>query len=136
MLPSIRCRVVHAVAVLMMATALQGASAQQATRLRVAVAAAPRVVQPSGPVSFRPRPAAPDTVEHASPVVRGAEIGVLVGAGAGLLYTLVLNTTKSCTEKNNLVCNEDAHDNRTLTYPLYGGVLGGVLGAMIGAYRR
>jgi len=136
MLPSMRGRVVHAVAVLITVTALQGASAQQATRLRVAVARAPRAVQPAGPVSFRPRPAAPDTIEHANPVVRGAEIGALVGAAAGFVYTLVLNTTKSCTEKNNVVCAEDVHDYRTLTYPIYGGVIGGVLGAMIGGYRR
>jgi len=121
---------------MLLATTFQGAGAQQASRLRVAVDAAPRVVTPARPTSFRPLPAAPDSGEHSNPVVRGATIGVLVGAGAGLLYTLVLNTTKSCTEKNNVVCNEDEHDYRTFTIPLYGGVLGGVLGAMIGAYRR
>ena len=138
---TIRSRFVHsaraglAIAVLLVAT-FQSAGAQQASRLRVAVDAAPRAVQPTRPASLRPLPAAPDSGEHANPVVRGATIGALIGVGAGLVYTLALNTTKSCTEKNNVVCSEDEHDYRTFTIPLYGGVLGGVLGAMIGAYRR
>jgi hypothetical protein len=122
---------------LLAATAFGSAGAQQATRLRLAVDAAPRAAAPAHPVSFRPRPAAPDSAEHrANPVMHGAQIGALIGVGAGLVYTLALNTTKSCTEKTNLVCPEDQHDNRTFTIPLYTGVLGGVLGAMIGAYRR
>jgi hypothetical protein len=68
--------------------------------------------------------------------MHGAKVGALVGVAAGLVYTLVLNSTKSCTEKTQLVCNQDEHDYRTFTYPIYGGVLGGVVGAMIGAYRR
>jgi hypothetical protein len=124
-----------AIAVLF-ATAFQSAGAQQASRLRVAVDAAPRAVPVARPASFRPMPAAPDSGEHANPVVRGATIGALVGVGAGLVYTLVLNTTKSCTEKTNVVCSEDEHDFRTFTIPIYGGVLGGVLGAMIAARRR
>ena len=124
------------VAALMTATALQSAGAQQATRLRVAVDAVPRAVQSPRPASFRPLPTVPDSGEHANPVVRGAQIGALVGVAAGLAYTLVLNTTKSCTEKNNLVCAEDAHDYRTFTVPIVGGVVGGVLGAMIAARRR
>src|SRR5690349_2147994 len=107
---------------LLAATALGSAGAQQATRLRLAVDAVPRAAAAARPVSFRPMPAAPDSSEHRpNPVVRGAQIGALVGVGAGLVYTLALNTTKSCTEKNNLVCNEDAHDNRTFTIPLYSG---------------
>jgi hypothetical protein len=129
-------RVALAVAVLMMATPHQHANAQQATRLRVAVEAAPRAVQPPRPVSFLPPPAAPDSSEHRNPVVHGAQIGALVGVAAGLAYTLVLNTTKSCTEKNNLVCSEDEHDYRTFTIPIYGAVVGAVVGAMIGAKNR
>ena len=129
-------RAALAVAVLMMATPHQHASAQQATRLRVAVDAAPRAVQPPRPVSFLPPPAAPDSSEHRNPVVHGAQIGALVGVAAGLAYTLVLNTTKSCTEKNNVVCPQDQNDYRTFTYPIIGGVAGGVLGAMIGGRRR
>jgi hypothetical protein len=138
---TIRSRVVQsaraglAIAVLV-ATALQSANAQQASRLRVAVDAAPRAVPPPRAASLRPMPAAPDSGEHANPVVRGATIGALIGVGAGLLYTVVLNSTKSCTEKNQVVCSEDEHDYRTFTIPIYSGVLGGVLGAMIGAYRR
>jgi len=125
-----------AVAVLLLATTVQSAGAQQAARLRLAVDAAPRAVQPTRPTSFRPMPVAADSGEHANPVVRGAQIGALVGVGAGLLYTLVLNSTKSCTEKNNLVCSEDEHDYRTFTVPIYTGVVGGLLGAAIGGYRR
>jgi len=143
MLPStVRGRVVQsaravlAVAVLMMVTPLQHANAQQATRLRVAVNAVPRAVQPPRPVSFLPPPAAPDSSEHRNAVVHGAQIGALVGVAAGLAYTLVLNTTKSCTEKNNVVCPEDQSDYRTFTYPIIGGVAGGVLGAMIAGRRR
>jgi hypothetical protein len=142
LLSTLRGRVVQsaraglAVAVLMLATAPQSASAQQATRLRVAVDAAPRAVQPPRPTSFRPLPAAPDSSEHANPVVRGAQIGALVGIAAGLAYTLVLNTTKSCTEKNNVVCDEDQHDYRTFTVPIVGGVMGAVAGAAIAARRR
>jgi hypothetical protein len=121
---------------LMLATALQSAGAQQAARLRIAVDAAPRAVQPPRPTSFRPLPAAPDSGEHASPMVHGAKVGALVGVAAGLAYTLVLNTKKSCTEKTNLVCAEDEHDYRTFTYPIFGGVLGGVVGAVIGASKR
>ena len=120
----------------MMATPLQNANAQQATRLRVAVDAAPRAVQPPRPVSFLPAPAAPDSSERRNPVVHAAQVGALVGVAAGLAYTLVLNTTKSCTEKNNIVCDEDEHDYRTFTIPIIGGVAGGVLGAMIAARRR
>src|SRR4051794_35471496 len=82
-----------AIAVLMMFTALQSASAQQTARVRLAVDAVPRAVQPSRPTSFRPLPApvAPDSGEHANPVVKGAQIGALVGIAAGLAYTLALN---------------------------------------------
>ena len=124
------------VALLMSATALPSAGAQQAARLRVAVDAAPRAVPAPPPASFRPLPPAPDSSEHTNPVVHGAKVGALVGVGAGLLYTLVLNSTKSCTEKTQLVCAEDENDYRTFTYPIYGGVLGGVVGAVIGKYRR
>lgn len=129
-------RVALAVALLMMATPLHHANAQQATRLRVAVEAAPRAVQPPRPVSFLPPPAGPDSSEHRNSVVHGAQIGALVGVAAGLAYTLVLNTTKSCTEKNNIVCDQDQNDYRTFTYPIIGGVAGGVLGAMIAGRRR
>jgi hypothetical protein len=122
--------------VLVAAAALQSAGAQQAARLRVAVDAAPRAVPSPRPVSFRPPRAAADSGEHASPVVHGAKVGALVGVAAGLVYTLVLNTTKSCTEKTQLVCAQDEHDYRTFTYPIYGGVIGGVVGALIGSTRR
>ena len=122
---------------LLAATAFGSAGAQQATRLRLAVDAVPRAAAPARPVSFRPMPAAADSGEHRpNPVVRGAQIGALIGVGAGLVYTLALNTTRSCTEKTNLVCKEDEHDYRTFTIPLYSGVVGGVLGAMIGGYWR
>jgi len=124
-----------AIAVLMMFTALQSASAQQTARVRLAVDAVPRAVQPPRPVSFRPMPAAVDSSEHSSTIAHGAKVGALVGVAAGLVYTLVLNTTKSCTEKNNLVCSEDEHDYRTFTYPIYGGVLGAVVGAMVASRR-
>ena len=124
------------VALLMTAMALPSAGAQQATRLRVGVDAAPRAVPAPRPASFRPLPAPADSTEHGSPVVHGAKVGALIGVGAGLLYTLVLNSTKSCTEKTQLVCAEDEHDYRTFTYPIYGGVIGGVVGAVIGKYRR
>ena len=127
---------VIAVALLLVATALQSANAQQAARLRVAVDAAPRAVQPPRPTSFRPMPVAADSGEHANPVAHGAKVGALVGVAAGLAYTLLLNTKKSCTEKTNLVCNEDEHDFRTFTYPLYGGVIGAVVGGVIGSARR
>src|SRR4051812_29627290 len=52
------------VALLMIATALPSASAQQATRLRVAVDAAPRAIQPPRPTSFRPMLLAADSSEH------------------------------------------------------------------------
>ena len=129
-------RVALAIAVLMIVTPHQHANAQQATRLRVAVNSVPRAVQPPRPVSFLPPPAAPDSSEHRNSVVHGAKIGALVGVAAGLAYTLVLNTTKSCTEKNNVVCSEDQNDYRTFTYPIIGGVAGGVLGAMIAGRRR
>jgi hypothetical protein len=128
-------RATVAVGVLMM-TALPSAGAQQAARSRVAVDAAPRAIQPTAPTSFRPMPVAADSGEHANPVVRGAQIGALVGVAAGLVYTLALNTSKSCTEKTQLVCTQDEHDYRTITYPIYGGVIGGVLGALVGASRR
>ena len=124
-----------AVAALTMTTALQSAGAQQLTRSRVAVDAAPRAVPPP-PTSFRPMPVAADSGEHANPVVRGAQIGALVGVAAGLVYTLALNSSKSCTEKTNVVCREDEHDFRTFTYPIYGGVIGGVFGALVGMRRR
>ncbi len=128
----------HAVmlAVLSTATAFNGAGAQQAIRLRAAVDASPRAVEKPQAASLRPMSAAPDSGEHKNPVVRGAQIGALVGVGAGLLYTIVLNSVRSCTEKNNIVCPEDEHDYRTFTVPIYGGVIGGLLGAAIGAYRR
>jgi hypothetical protein len=130
-------RVAMAVAALTMATALQSAGAQQLTRSRVAVDAPPRAVPPPARTSFRPMPVAADSGgEHANPVVRGAQIGALVGVAAGLVYTLALNTSKSCTEKTNVVCREDEHDYRTFTYPIYGGVLGGLMGALVGASRR
>lgn len=125
-----------ALALLLTATAFGGAGAQQAARLRVAVDAPPRVAAEARAPSLRPMPAAPDSVERSNPVVRGAKIGALVGLGAGLAYTIVLNSVRSCTEKMNFVCAEDEHDNRTLLVPIYGGVLGGLLGAAIGAYRR
>ena len=129
-------RAVLAVAVLLLATTFQSAGAQQAARLRLAVDAAPRAAHPTRSTSLRPMPVAADSVEHANPVVRGAQIGALVGVGAGLLYTIVLNSTRSCTEKTNLVCPEDEHDYRTFTIPIYGGVIGGAIGAAIGAYWR
>jgi hypothetical protein len=125
-----------AIAVLLLATTFQSAGAQQAARLRVAVDATPPAVQPTRSTSFRPMPVAADSGEHANPVVRGAQIGALIGVGAGLAYTLVLNTKKSCTEKTQLACPEDERDYSTFTVPIYGGVLGGLLGAAIGAYRR
>ena len=123
-------------ALLLTATAFGGARAQQATRLRAAVDASSRAVAKPQTTSLRPMPAAADSGEHRNPVMRGAQIGALVGVGAGLLYTIVLNSVRSCTEKNNLVCPEDEHDNRTFTVPIYGGVIGGLLAAAIGAYRR
>ena len=125
-----------ALALLLAATAFGTAGAQQATRLRVAVDATPRAVQPARTTSLRPMPAAPDSTERQNPVARGAKIGALIGVGAGLAYTIVLNSVRSCTEKMNISCPEDEHDNRTLMIPIYGGVLGGLLGAAIGAYRR
>ena len=125
-----------AIAVLMTFTAFQSSSAQQAARVRLAVDAVPRAVQPPRPTSFRPMPVAADSGERRNPVVHGAQVGALVGVAAGLVYTLALNTTKSCTEKNNLVCSEDEHDYRTFTIPIYGGVVGAVVGAMIGAKNR
>jgi hypothetical protein len=122
--------------VLVAAAALQSAGAQQAARLRVAVDAAPRAAPSPRPASFRPARAAADSGEHGNPVMHGAKVGALVGVAAGLAYTIVLNTTKSCTEKTQLVCSQDEHDFRTFTYPIYGGILGGVVGAMIGRYRR
>ena len=129
-------RAIVAVALLLMATAFQRANAQQAARLRVAVDAVPRAMAPARPTSFRPMPAAADSTEHAHPVAHGAKVGALVGVAAGLAYTLVLNTKKSCTEKNNLVCSEDEHDFRTFTYPLYGGVIGAVVGGVIASARQ
>ena len=123
-------------ALLLSATAFGSAGAQEATRLRAAVDASPRAVEKPRTTSLRPMPAAADSGEHRNPVVRGAQIGALVGVGAGLLYTIVLNSVRSCTEKNNLVCNEDEHDFRTFTYPLYGGVIGAVVGGVIGSARR
>ena len=123
-------------ALMLTAAAFGGAGAQQASRLRVAVDATARVVQAPRTTSFRPMPATPDSTERANPVTRGATIGALVGVGAGLAYTIILNSVRSCTEKNNLVCPEDEHDNRTLMIPIYWGVLGGLLGAAVGAYRR
>ncbi|MBW8769761.1 MAG: hypothetical protein JF589_08405 [Gemmatimonadetes bacterium] len=139
---TIRCRLVQSsraalgVALLLAATAFQSAGAQQAARLRVAVDAAPRAVQPSRPASFRPVPAAADSTEHSNPRVHGAKVGALVGVAAGLVYTLALNTTKSCTEKNNVVCAEDQHDYRTFTYPILGGLIGAVVGAVVGSARE
>jgi hypothetical protein len=128
-------RALLAVALLLTATH-QSASAQQAARSRVAVDAASRAVQPSRPFSFRPAPAAPDTVEQTNPVAHGAKVGALIGAAAGLVYTLALNITKNCTEQNNVACDKDQHDYRTFTYPIYGGALGAVVGAVIGSARR
>ncbi|HEX7979449.1 MAG TPA: hypothetical protein VF461_12665 [Gemmatimonadaceae bacterium] len=129
-------RAVLTVAVLMMATAHQSANAQQATRLRLAVDATPRAAQPPRPTSLHSLPVAADSGERRNPVVHGAQVGALVGVAAGLAYTLVLNTTKSCSEKTNIACAEDQHDYRTFTVPIIGGVLGGVVGALVGAYRR
>jgi len=129
-------RAVAAAALLLATAALQSASAQQATRLRVALDGAPRAAQAPRAAWFRPMPAATDSAEHSSPVAHGAKVGALVGVAAGLVYTLVLNTKKSCTEKTNLVCNEDQHDFRTFAYPLYGGVIGAVVGGVVGSARR
>ena len=123
-------------ALLFTATAFGGARAQQTTRLRVAVDGPPSAASEPRAPSLRPMPAKADSVERSNPVVHGAKVGALIGVGAGLLYAVVLNSTKSCTEKNNLVCPEDEHDYRTFTVPIYGGVIGGLLGAAIGAYRR
>jgi len=129
-------RAVLAIAAFMTAPALQSAGAQQAARLRLAVDAAPRAVPAPRPFSFQPTPAPMDSVEHGSSVKHYATVGALVGVAAGLVYTIALNTTKSCTERNNVVCREDEHDNRTFTYPLYGLVLGGVFGALVGTTRH
>ncbi|HEX7942440.1 MAG TPA: hypothetical protein VF488_11585 [Gemmatimonadaceae bacterium] len=119
-----------------MATALQSASAQQATRLRLAVDATPSAAQPTRPTSLRTLPVVADSGERRNPVAHGAQVGALVGVAAGLAYTLVLNTTKSCSEKTNIACEEDQHDYRTFTIPIFGGVIGGVVGALFGASRR
>jgi hypothetical protein len=124
---------------LLLATPFHDAGAQQAARLRLAVSVAPAMRPIPVPVraSLRPASATADTIEHRrNPIVHGAQIGALVGVGAGLIYTLALNTTKSCTEKNNIVCREDEHDYRTFTIPIYTGVLGAVVGAMVGARNR
>ena len=123
-------------AAMLMATAAHGAHAQQVARVRVAVDVAPRAAELPRNTSLRPLPVAPDSGEHSSPKVHGAKVGALIGVAAGLVYTLALNTKKSCTEKTQLVCTEDEHDYRTFTYPIFGGLIGAVVGAVVGSARE
>ena len=79
-----------------------------------------------------------DSVSRASghPILRGAGVGAVVGAAAGLVYAVIIDTQSTCNLPRGVGCTEDERALAYIVLPIYGTMFGAVVGGVVGALRR